>query len=264
MGNIEGSNEFSIWSLIYYKIGTLGPRKLKLVPFASVEYKSNIDKYEVEESSEEENVPTHDEYDDSRKSGFALYNPLDLSEYDGFIAIHSNHSETGMADEYDATDNIMNEYDSEDKEDMGNAIERKETNHIKDLAIQDYQNKHGSFKNEDTLVQLTNDYYDNVDASYDLERLSESNFSEKSFQDYHLQEFKQDAVEEPVFSRSESEASHMALRSGNSVAVGAQVSDMLYTVSSGRSISANLSSVLIAIVVLSKVYFTEQSLSNGL
>merc|ERR1712106_1243046 len=75
-----------------------GPRKLKLVPFASVDYRSNIDMkeenadakkeisddiYEVEESSEEENVSTHHEYDDSQESWFALDNPLDLSEYDG-------------------------------------------------------------------------------------------------------------------------------------------------------------------------------------
>jgi len=162
-----------------------GPRKLKLVSFASVEYKSNIDTkeanveakqeisdniYEVEESSEEENVPNHDEYDYSQESMFAVDNPLDLSEYDGFIAKHSDHAETEMADAYKAKELIMNQYDNEDNVDVAevNAIESTETDQIKDLAIQDHQNNRESLKNEENLVQLTNDYYNNFDASYDL------------------------------------------------------------------------------------------------
>ena len=205
------------------------------------------DIYEVEESSEEENVPTHQEYDDSQENWFAL----------------DEHAESEMADEYKAKDDIMNEYDGEYKEAVGegNVIESTETVDNKVLVIQDLQND-GSFKDEETLVQLSNDYYPNFYASYDLERSSEGDFSEKSFQDYYLQEFKEDAVEEPVFSRPESEAAHMALKSGNNVAVGAQVSDMIYTVSSARSISVNMSSLLIAFVVLLKAYFNQNLISD--
>merc|ERR1712013_889573 len=112
----------------------------------------------------------------------------------------------------------------------------------------------GNADERGNLVQLNNDYDDSIDDSNFFENADSSKTGGEDSQ--YLDDFIQEAVDEPVFLQSESENSNMALKSSMNIENAAQVSEMLFPVSGGRQLTVEFFTLLLLICLLNVIFYT--------
>jgi len=105
---------------------------------------------------------------------------------------------------------------------------------------------------EGTFVQLSNDYDDISDAS---DFLDESKRGSEENNDYQINSFRQEAVDEPAFQKSEFGNSHIALKSSMNIENAAQVSEMVFPVSGGRQLIAGFYPLILLICILNFSFY---------
>merc|ERR1712013_578975 len=105
-----------------------------------------------------------------------------------------------------------------------------------------------------TFVQLNNDYDDSIDDSNFFENANSSKTGGEDSQ--YLDDFIQEAVDEPVFLQSESENSNVALKSSMNIENAAQVSEMVFPVSGGRQLTVEFFTLLLLICLLNVRFYT--------
>jgi len=102
------------------------------------------------------------------------------------------------------------------------------------------------------LYDYDNQEYESVDATAEDKDDATDNNTGYEFRTEVSQESEQDIIEEPTFSQTEFEASHMALKSSKTLDNQAAVSsNIFYTASSGNVLSFSTSSVLLLLLLLS-------------
>merc|ERR1711970_1522761 len=102
------------------------------------------------------------------------------------------------------------------------------------------------------LYDYDNQEYESVDATAEDKDDATNNNTGYEFRTEVSQETEQDIIEEPTFSQTEFEASHMALKSSKTLDNQAAVSsNIFYTASSGNVLSFSTSSVLLLLLLLS-------------
>merc|ERR1719347_2198684 len=106
----------------------------------------------------------------------------------------------------------------------------------------------GNADDRGKFVQLNNDYDDNIDDSNFLENADSRKTGREDSQ--YLDDFIQEAVDEPVFLQSESENSNVALKSSMNIENAAQVSEMVFPVSGGRKLTVEFFTLLLLICLL--------------
>merc|ERR1719435_576968 len=207
----------------------------------------NHDDYnsEYEETSNEDYVDYSSDYLET--SDHYTYDDMENIEenYDDYISEKSN--ERNWDDQIDAVGDatVMNwTEESQDAEDKGTFMQL--TNDYADSSDENADNK-GHF------VQLTNDY---AESSYDSDSFESADAIKTERKDSHfLDDFKVEAVDEPVFLQSEFENSNMALKSSMNIENAAQVSEMVFPVSSGRQLTVEFFSLLLLICLLNVTFY---------
>merc|ERR1719317_1419873 len=111
----------------------------------------------------------------------------------------------------------------------------------------------GNADERGNLVQLNNDYDDSIDDSNFFENADSSKTGGEDSQ--YLDDFIQEAVDEPVFLQSESENSNVALKSSMNIENAAQVSEMLFPVSGGRQLTVEFFTLLLLICLLNVIFY---------
>jgi len=224
---------------------------------------------EYEETSSEQ----FDDYssDYLEKSDHYTYDDMENIEgnYDDYISEKSSErnldSQIDAVGDSDAT--IMNWSDeSQNSEDTGSFVQltndyidsSDENSDEKNAFIQltnDYADSSDEIEDDKgTFVQLTNDY---EKSSYDSDTFESADATETGRKDSNLLDyFKEEAVDEPVFLQSESESSNMALKSSMNIENAAQVSEMVFPVSSGRQLTVEFFKLLLLICLLNVTFFT--------
>jgi len=112
----------------------------------------------------------------------------------------------------------------------------------------------GNADERGNLVQLNNDYDDSIDDSNFFENADSSKTGGEDSQ--YLDDFIQEAVDEPVFLQSESENSNVALKSSMNIENAAQVSEMVFPVSGGRQLTVEFFTLLLLICLLNVRFYT--------
>merc|ERR1719320_743186 len=112
----------------------------------------------------------------------------------------------------------------------------------------------GNADERGNLVQLNNDYDDSIDDSNFFENNDSSKTGGEDSQ--YLDDFIQEAVDEPVFLQSESENSNVALKSSMNIENAAQVSEMFFPVSGGRQLTVEFFTLLLLICLLNVRFYT--------
>lgn len=202
------------------------------------QYDDNYDATNYKEQSSERNKEMNDYEEENIEELIYKYETEDSEEY-------SENQE----DFYYETDYTSYESDTEND---NFSYEFKED--AVDVPV--FQNSEEYSEDGEHFVQLTNDYDDENYASDILNRRDESQkgSADKTYSEYHMHDFKEEAVEEPIFQRSESENSRIHLKSSMNMESAAQVSDIIYPVSSGETIGVGMTIWIISISLLSFIY----------
>merc|ERR1712243_176700 len=133
----------------------------------------------------------------------------------------------------------------ENADDEGTFV--KLTNEYADSS-KGYADERGNF------VQLNNGY---DDSNADLNFFENADSSKTGREDsQYLDDFIQEAVDEPVFLQSEFENSNMALKSSMNIENSAQVSEMVFPVSGGRQLTVEFFTLLLLICLLNVRFYT--------
>merc|ERR1712025_1031968 len=209
----------------------------------------------------------HDDYSSYEDRSSEIYDDymsdyLEESEenYDDYISDYLESSQKNAHDfisDYQNASNETYDYDENDAVDYTNTarVHSEENNtEEEEKRFYDFNEKDdeeyvfrdlespNSDNREGTFVQLSNDYdYDFFDES---KRGSEEN------NDYQMNSFRQEAVNEPAFQKSESGNSHIALKSSMNIENAAQVSEMVFPVSGGRQLIAGFYPLILLICML--------------
>jgi len=228
----------------------------------------NHDDYnsEYEETSNEDYVDYSSDYLET--SAHYTYDDMENTEenYDDYISEKSN--KRNWDDQIDAVGDatFMNwTEESQDAEDKGtfvqltnDYVDSSDENSDEKKAFMQLTNDYADSSDENAdnkghFVQLTNDY---AESSYDSDSFESADASKTERKDSHfLDDFKEEAVDEPVFLQSESENSNMALKSSMNIENAAQVSEMVFPVSSGRQLTVEFFSLLLLICLLNVTFY---------
>merc|ERR1719347_1415039 len=168
-----------------------------------------------------------------------------ISEY------HNSFKETDENDAVDYTDSArlhFEENNTEEEEKRFHDFNEKDDEELffRDLESTNADNREGTF------VQLSNDYDDISDAS---DFLDESKRGSEEKDDYQINSFRQEAVDEPAFHKSESGNSNIALKSSMNIENAAQVSEMVFPVSGGRQLIAGFYPLILLICILNFSFY---------
>merc|ERR1719347_843602 len=178
------------------------------------------------ESSQENAHDFISEYQNGSKETYDDDDENDAVDYPNTARVHSEENNTAEEEK--------RFYDFNEKDD--------EENFFRDLEFPNSDNQEGTF------VQLSNDY-DDSDFYDESKRGSEEN------NDYQINSFRQEAVNEPAFQKSESGNSHIALKSSMNIENAAQVSEMVFPVSSGRQLIAGFYPLILLICILNFSFY---------
>merc|ERR1719347_1784017 len=173
-----------------------------------------------------------------------------------FISEYQSGSKETYDDDYenDAVDYTntakvhFEENNTEEEEKRFHDFNEKDDEELffRDLESTNSNNREGTF------VQLSNDYDDISDAS---DFFDESKRGSEEDNDYQINSFRQEAVDEPAFQKSESGNSHIALKSSMNIENAAQVSEMVFPVSSGRQLIAGFYPLILLICILTFSFY---------
>jgi hypothetical protein len=209
---------------------------VKLIPVTNEEY-------DVESEADEEN-----------KVDFGI--PIENTFY-------KNDEENNLDMKNNNEMSLENKNDLQKKENMDYRSEDYGRDHLNSEETSPFHNsvnEDQSLENdmdgieEEIFRQPTDAEYYDLDATDDF-GIDSDDRSEavKAFPEY-FQKSENGVIEEPTYSRSEFESSHMALKSSNIVDNEAQVSsNMFYTVSSGRRIGVETISLTLSLIVYIKI-----------